>query len=186
MGTVIPVRRARGGDAARAAWARSKSANEDLIAFARGHSGAVATIHQAVLAALEADDLDALVRGRHAGVAGDARARLRGDGLGGRRQGIPDRCRRRQPVEPRIVDARDRGRSSEVALRSVERGHPLFGTAAGYVRAEALVALEAEAPFPAACCCSASARRQPRRVGHGSAIVAVPWQPRSALCSAGG
>src|SRR6185369_8292803 len=36
------------------------SANEDLIAFARGHSGATAAIHSAVLALIEADSLDAL------------------------------------------------------------------------------------------------------------------------------
>ncbi len=34
----------------------AESARADLAAFARGHSGAVATIHIAVLAALEADD----------------------------------------------------------------------------------------------------------------------------------
>jgi len=35
-----------------------ESANEDLIAFARGHSGATASIHAAVLAAIEADTID--------------------------------------------------------------------------------------------------------------------------------
>ena len=39
----------------------AESARADLAAFARGHSGAVATIHSAVMAALEADDFDALV-----------------------------------------------------------------------------------------------------------------------------
>jgi len=38
----------------------AESARADLAAFARGHSGAVATIHEAVIAALEADDFDAL------------------------------------------------------------------------------------------------------------------------------
>ena len=38
----------------------AESANEDLIAFARGHSGATAAIHAAVLALMEADSLDAL------------------------------------------------------------------------------------------------------------------------------
>ena len=37
-----------------------ESANEDLIAFARGHSGATASIHAAVLALMEADSVDAL------------------------------------------------------------------------------------------------------------------------------
>src|SRR3982750_2415875 len=38
-----------------------EEANEDLIAFARGHSGAVASIHSAVLAAIEADGVDGLL-----------------------------------------------------------------------------------------------------------------------------
>ena len=36
-----------------------EEANQDLIAFARGHSGAVASIHEAVLAAIEADGIEA-------------------------------------------------------------------------------------------------------------------------------
>ena len=38
----------------------AESANEDLIAFARGHSGVTAAIHSAVLALMEADSLDSL------------------------------------------------------------------------------------------------------------------------------
>ena len=40
--------------------AAAEEANQDLIAFARGHSGAVASIHQAVLAAIAADSLETL------------------------------------------------------------------------------------------------------------------------------
>ena len=39
----------------------AESARADLAAFARGHSGAVSTIHSAVIAALEAKDFDALM-----------------------------------------------------------------------------------------------------------------------------
>ncbi|HEU4498036.1 MAG TPA: DUF484 domain-containing protein, partial [Sphingomicrobium sp.] len=38
----------------------AESAKEDLIAFARGHSGATAAIHSAVLALMEADGPDSL------------------------------------------------------------------------------------------------------------------------------
>jgi uncharacterized protein len=38
-----------------------EEANQDLIAFARGHSGAVSAIHEAVVAALEADSIDDLL-----------------------------------------------------------------------------------------------------------------------------
>ena len=41
--------------------AAAEEAREDLLAFARGQSGAVAAIHQAVLAALDATDFDHLL-----------------------------------------------------------------------------------------------------------------------------
>ena len=40
---------------------KAETARADLLAFARGHSGAVASIHQAVLRALEAASLDELL-----------------------------------------------------------------------------------------------------------------------------
>src|SRR4028118_1042697 len=45
----------------RAQVAAAEEANQDLIAFARGHSGAVASIHEAVLAAVEAEGFDHLI-----------------------------------------------------------------------------------------------------------------------------
>src|ERR1051325_8143530 len=45
----------------RARVAAAEEANQDLIAFARGHSGATSSIHAAVLAAMEADGADALL-----------------------------------------------------------------------------------------------------------------------------
>ncbi|CAN5223482.1 hypothetical protein BH24PSE1_BH24PSE1_07570 [soil metagenome] len=44
-----------------------EEANQDLIAFARGHSGAVASIHEAALAAVDStsiEDLLEIVSGR--------------------------------------------------------------------------------------------------------------------------
>ena len=38
----------------------AEEANQDLIAFARGHSGAVNSIHEAILAAIDADSIEAL------------------------------------------------------------------------------------------------------------------------------
>jgi hypothetical protein len=38
----------------------AEEANQDLIAFARGHSGAVTSIHEAVIAAIEAESIEAL------------------------------------------------------------------------------------------------------------------------------
>ena len=126
---------------------QAESARADLAAFARGHSGAVATIHSAVIAALEADDFDALVvvvtREWPAMLGLDcvALALLIGE------QGFRIDSAGVSRCELALI-ARAMGQAGEVALRSVERGHPLFGQAATWVRAEALVALDAEAPFP--------------------------------------
>src|SRR3569833_4338465 len=45
----------------RARVAAAEEANQDLIAFARGHSGAVASIHEAVLAAIDSDGVESLL-----------------------------------------------------------------------------------------------------------------------------
>ncbi len=125
----------------------AESARADLAAFARGHSGAVATIHCAVIAAMEADSFDVLadvVTGEWPALLGldcVAMALLIGD-EGFRIDSIGvTRC------EAALI-RRAVGQSGEVALRSVGRGHPLFGGDAGWIRAEALVAIDGEAPFP--------------------------------------
>jgi uncharacterized protein len=125
----------------------AESARADLAAFARGHSGAVATIHSAVIAAMEADDFDALkavvTRDWPAMLGLDcvAMALLIGD------QGFRIDSLGVSRCEAALI-RRAAGQVGEVALRSVERGHPLFGKAAEWVRAEALVAVEADAPYP--------------------------------------
>jgi uncharacterized protein YigA (DUF484 family) len=60
MGTVINFED-RAVAKLRARVAAAEEANQDLIAFARGHSGAVASIHEAVLAAIEAEGFDHLI-----------------------------------------------------------------------------------------------------------------------------
>jgi len=124
-----------------------ESANEDLIAYARGHSGVTAAIHAAVLAAIEADGAFALfetvtkVWPRLLGLDQVAMA-LVADGKGFRvGAGYVG------TVEPRIVD-RAIERLEPVTMRTVGCGHPLFGSAARDIRSEALVLLPAEAPLP--------------------------------------
>jgi len=125
----------------------ANSANEDLIAFARGHSGATAAIHAAVLAIIEADSLEALLdvvrldwprilRLDHAALA------LVADGKGFRVE-----AGYIGTVEPKIVD-RAIGRLDAVTMRTIDCGHPLFGTAAKDIRSEALILLPAEPPLP--------------------------------------
>jgi hypothetical protein len=124
-----------------------EEANQDLIAFARGHSGAVASIHSAVLAAMEADGIDRLLHvvtqewplilGIDAValslVVGDEGFRADGAGV--------------QLVDPQIL-RRAIDQVDGVEMRTVERGHPLFGPACDLIRAEALIRIDCEAPLP--------------------------------------
>lgn len=126
----------------------AESARLDLLAFARGHTGAVATIHAAVIAALEADSFDALIAvviqdwPQMLGLDSVALALVvGGNGFRIDQTGV-------EHLEPALVQRALLG-IEEVALREVGRGHPLFGEAAETIRAEALVGLEAEAPYPA-------------------------------------
>lgn len=125
----------------------AQNANQDLIAFARGHHGATGAIHAAVLALMAADSLDALLKvvteqwPSMLGVDHIALA-LIADGKGFRVHtgGVGT-------VEPKIVD-RAIERIDPVTLRSVDCGHPLFGDVARDVHSEALILIEAEAPMP--------------------------------------
>ncbi|HKX92659.1 MAG TPA: DUF484 family protein [Sphingomicrobium sp.] len=124
-----------------------EEANEDLIAFARGHSGAVSSIHSAVIAAMEADGVDGLLHvvtqewplilgidaAALALIVGDKGFRADGNGV--------------QPVEPQILDRAIQAVDG-VEMRTATRGHPLFGPASGLIRAEALVRIDCEPPLP--------------------------------------
>ena len=125
----------------------AEEANQDLLAFARGHSGAVASIHDAMLAALEADGLEALfhivtqewplILGLDsvalALVIGDQGFRADADGV--------------QFVAPQLVDKAMQGIDG-VEMRNVGRGHPLFGPACSLIRSEALIRIDADRPLP--------------------------------------
>jgi uncharacterized protein YigA (DUF484 family) len=52
-----------------------------------------------------------------------------------------------QMVEPRLLE-RAVGEINGVEMRTVERGHPLFGPACDLIRAEALVRIDCEPPLP--------------------------------------
>ena len=125
----------------------AESARQDLIAFARGHSGATAAIHAAVLALIEADSLAELfdvVRRDWPSLLGldHAALALVADGKGFRVEADYVGT-----VEPKIVD-RAIGRLDPVTMRTVDCGHPLFGSAARHIRSEALILLPAQGPLP--------------------------------------
>jgi len=146
MATVIPFEE-RAVARLRERLGEAEEANQDLIAFARGHSGAVTSIHAAVLAAMQADGIDALL---HVvtqewplilGIDAVALALIVGD------QGFRADGNGVQAVEPRMLE-RAIGQVDGVDLRTVERGHPLFGPACDLIRAEALVRIDSEPPLP--------------------------------------
>lgn len=131
----------------RARVAAAEEANQDLIAFARGHSGAVASIHEAVLAAIEAEGFDHLLHvvtrdwPQILGLDAVAVALIAGDmGLRADMSGV-------QFVDPRMIARAIEGHDG-VVLRGVGRGHPLFGPACDLIRAEALVRLDSDPPLP--------------------------------------
>ena len=146
MATVIPFEE-RAVARLRERLGEVQEANQDLIAFARGHSGAVTSIHSAVLAAMEADGIDALL---HVvtqewplilGIDAVALALIVGDkGFRADGNGV-------QAVEPRMLE-RAISQVDGVELRTVARGHPLFGPACSLIRAEALVHIHCEPPLP--------------------------------------
>ena len=124
-----------------------EEANQDLIAFARGHSGAVSSIHEAVLAAIDAESIEGvfhvvtqewpLILGIDSValslIVGKQGFRADGGGV--------------QHVDPSIL-RRAIDRVHGVEMRTVKRGHPLIGPACDLIRAEALIRIDCEPPLP--------------------------------------
>jgi uncharacterized protein len=154
----------------RARLGKAEEANEDLIAFARGHSGAVSSIHEAVLAAMEADGVDdvlhvvtqewPLILGIDAValalVIGDKGFRADGNGL--------------QAVEPQLL-LRSLEQVDGVSMRTVGRGHPLFGPACDLIRAEAIIRIDCEPPLPAGLLALGQRSEQSLDAPHGSELL---------------
>lgn len=146
MATVIPFEE-RAVAHLRVRLGEAQEANQDLIAFARGHSGVVASIHEAVLAAIDTDGVDRLLHvvtqewplilGIDAValslIVGEQGFRADGSGV--------------QLVNPAIL-RRAVEQVDAVEMRKVERGHPLFGPACDLIRAEALIRIDCERPLP--------------------------------------
>jgi uncharacterized protein YigA (DUF484 family) len=125
----------------------AETARADLLAFARGHSGAVESIHRAVLVALEATTLDQLL-----GIVTRDWPEILGLDSVVLALAVGDQAFRadRNGVEVLarpIVDRALRGLGA-VELHNVDRGHPLFGGVAAEVRSQALIRIDSPAPLP--------------------------------------
>jgi len=125
----------------------AESARADLLAFARGHSGAVASIHRAVLAGLEADSFDDLLTvvtfdwPAMLGLDSVVLALVVGDqAFRADRHGVQVLAR---PIVNRALAP-----LGAVEMRNVSRGHPMFGLDAEAVRSEALIRIDSPAPLP--------------------------------------
>jgi uncharacterized protein len=154
----------------RARIAAAEEANQDLIAFARGHSGAVASIHEAVLAAIEAEGFDHLIHivtqewPQILGLDAVAVALFVGD------KGVRADASGLQFVDPRVIERSIEGLEG-VVLRGVGRGHPLFGPACDLIRAEALVRLDSQAPLPGGLLALGQREAQGFETRHGSELL---------------
>ena len=146
MGRVIPFEE-RAVATLRDRLGAAESAREDLIAFARGHSGATASIHAAVLALMDANSLDGLfdvVTKRWPFILGLDEAAL---ALVAEGRGFLVHSDAVRKVERQLIDRAIEG-ADPITMRTVGRGHPLFGKAAADVRSEALILMPARAPLP--------------------------------------
>jgi len=154
----------------RARVAAAEEANQDLIAFARGHSGAVASIHEAVLAGLEAEGFDHLIHivtqewPQILGLDAVALGLIAGE------QGLRADASGLQAVEPRVIRRSIEGFEG-VVLRGVERGHPLFGPACELIRAEALIRLESGPLLDGGLLVLGQRRAQGFETRHGSELL---------------
>ena len=112
-----------------------EEANEDLIAFARGHSGAVSSIHEAVIAAIDAESIEALFH-----VVTQEWPLILGIDAVALSLIVADQGFRADGGGVQQVNA--------VQMRTVKRGHPLFGPACDLIRAQALIRIDCEPPLP--------------------------------------
>lgn len=145
-------------------------ANADLVAFARGHSGAVSQIHAAALSAMDAEGLDHLIHivtqdwpdslGLDAVVialsAGERAVRAGTSGV--------------QMVAPLYID--DALAGPAVVMRNVNRGDGVFGPAAELIRAEALIRLDLPDPLGTGLLALGSREAHAFESGHGSELLA--------------
>jgi uncharacterized protein len=147
-----------------------EEANQDLIAFARGHSGAVTAIHEAVLAAIDADSVDDLV---HVvtqewplilGIDAVALALIIGD------KAFRADCNGIHEVEPQFL-IRSIEQVEGVSMHKVQRGHPLFGPACDLIRAEAVIRIECEPPLPVGLIALGQRSEQELDARHGSELL---------------
>ena len=158
----------------------AETARANLLAFARGHSGAVASIHQAVLAGLEADSFDQLLTivindwPDMLGLDSVVLALVVGD-----QAFVADRAGVRAIARPIVNRAMQS--LGAVELRNVTRGHPLFGEAADAIRSEALIRIDSPSPLPTGLLVFGQHDAQSLETPHGADLLLFLGQGLSAM-----
>lgn len=179
MGTIISFEE-RAVAALRERLGAAEQTNNDLLAFAQGHSGAVAAIHGAVLAAIEAPSLDAMFRT----VTNDWPALLGLDSVSlvlvVGKDGFCADATGVSRVESRLIE--QAGLEVDgVLMRNVGRGHPLFGQSANIVRSEALIRIDNASPLPRGLLLLGQASEQPVDSPHGAMLLMFLGETLSAM-----
>jgi len=155
----------------RARVAALDEANADLLAYARGHTGAVAQIHIAALAAMDAEGLDHLI---HV-VTQDWVDILSVDavalGLVTRNQAIRASAQGMQMLSPAALTSAFAG-GPDVTLRAVEKGADVFGPMADLIRSEALIRLRLPKPLPTGVLALGARAAHNFEGGHGGELLA--------------
>ncbi|MCY7279676.1 MAG: DUF484 family protein [Sphingomonas bacterium] len=158
----------------------AETARADLLAFARGHSGAVASIHRAMLSALEATSLNQLlgvVTGdwpEMLGLDSVVLALVIGDqAFRADRFGVKIMAR---PIVNRAMQS-----LGAVELRNVDRGHPLFGHGAAAIRSEALIRIDSPQPLPYGLLALGQHGAQSLETPHGADLLLFLGQGLSAM-----
>ena len=165
-----------------------EEANQDLIAFARGHHGAVAAIHRAVLTAMQTADLAELtcvVTAEWPQILGIEHSALALVERQGASLATGDSL---APLDPVILRRSLKG-LAPVTIRDVERGHPLFGAACPSIRAEALIRIDLAPAKPIGLLLLGQSRSPGldecggsellRFLGQSLAAMLAPWRTRA-------
>jgi uncharacterized protein YigA (DUF484 family) len=120
---------------------------QDLIAFARGHRGAVASVHRAVLEVMNAREpaeLGSIVVRKWPALLGIDHCSM---ALSAGQAATLATANGQAPLDPALL-GRVLADLPPVLVRDVARGHPLFGPICARIRAEALVRIDCEASQP--------------------------------------
>lgn len=148
----------------------AEEARLDLLAYARGHSGVVASIHAAVIAIMHCDRFDDLLhvvtKQWPAALGLDSVALA----LTVQGQGFRADCNGVEKVDPKML-MHGFANLHDVTMRNVGRGHPVFGPAGESIRSEALIRIDGDPRLPSGVLALGQRSDQSFDTRHGSELL---------------